>query len=315
MIDLEVRLQNVSMKYGHISALNGLNMLAPDGKITVVVGPSGSGKSTLLRLVAGLEEPLSGKVLFDGKPVHEPPEKRNIGMVFQSLALFPNMTVAGNIAFGLQVRKVPRAEIEERVKEVAKLMGIDSRLDSKPGELSGGQQQRVALARALAPNPRLLLLDEPFSSLDARLRDSLRWEVKHIQQQQKLTVIHVTHDHVEALGLADHLAVINDGALEQEGTARGVVDNPANEFVAWFMGYNSVPYNGGRLCFLPQEAELTEPALAELHAEVDAVQNSPAGFRARVSGDSWWADVETGFSPAIGAKVGLKLKRSKFFKN
>jgi ABC-type sugar transport system ATPase subunit len=156
---MEVRVEGLTKKYGELYALKGVNMTAPSGKVTVVVGPSGSGKSTLLRLIAGLEEPLAGEVLFDGKAALEPPEKRGVGMVFQSLALFPHMSAAENIAFGLENKKLPKKAIASRVQNVAKLVGIAERLEAKPDQLSGGQQQRLALARALAPNPYVLLLD------------------------------------------------------------------------------------------------------------------------------------------------------------
>jgi ABC-type sugar transport system ATPase subunit len=306
---MEVRVEGLTKKYGELYALKGVHMTAPSGKVTVVVGPSGSGKSTLLRLIAGLEEPLAGEVLFDGKLVLDPPERRGVGMVFQSLALFPHMSAFENIAFGLENKRLPKAAVTSRVQEVAKLVGIAERLEAKPDQLSGGQQQRLALARALAPNPNVLLLDEPFSNLDPRLREVMRWEVKRIQAETNNTVIHVTHDHLEALSLADHLVVLREGLVEQQGEAAEVFDKPKNSFVAWFLGYNVVELNGEKLCFKPNEAQLTAPCDGELVGEVKAVQNSLFGKKVRVENDGWSAELFSEENIGIRSRVGIRLQR------
>lgn len=304
---VEIAVEGLAKTYGRVRALSDVSASFPSSKITVVVGPSGAGKTTLLRLIAGLEAPDSGRILFDGRPVEEPPEKRGIGMVFQSLALFPHMSVFENIAFGLRASRMSREHIERRVLEVARLLRIEEKLWAKPGELSGGQQQRVALARAVAPNPRALLLDEPFSNLDPRLREEMRWELKRIQQETEATVIHVTHDHNEAVALADHLVVLKDGRVLQQGEAEWVLENPANSFVAWFLGYNVVELDGEKVCFRPTQAHLTSPGQGELVGRVGAIQNTLYGKRVRVEDAAWSVEVFAEEPPKPGTLVGIKL--------
>ncbi|ABP49920.1 MULTISPECIES: glucose ABC transporter ATP-binding protein GlcV [Pyrobaculum] len=227
----------------NVYALKDVNVSIKDGEFLVVLGPSGSGKTTFIRCIAGLETPTRGRILFGDVPVVDvekginvPPARRNVGMVFQNWALYPHMKVFDNIAFPLKIKKVPKEEIKKRVKEVAEALGISELLDRYPRQLSGGQQQRVAIARALVKEPQVLLMDEPFSNLDARLRISAREFVKSLQRKLKVTTILVTHDQHDAYALADRLMIINNGVVQQIGTADEILNNPANVFVAQFFG-------------------------------------------------------------------------------
>ncbi|HZS64457.1 MAG TPA: ABC transporter ATP-binding protein [Xanthobacteraceae bacterium] len=240
-----VSLRNVSKSYpgSRTKAVDNLSLDIPEGQIFTLLGPSGCGKSTTLRMVAGLENPDEGAIYFDDSPVvlterkiMLPPEKRNIGMVFQSYAIWPHMTVAQNVGYPLRMRKVPSAKIRDRVAEVLSLVGMPG-MEKRPAPLlSGGQQQRVALARAIVTEPRILLLDEPFSNLDAKLREQMRLELKLLQKRLNITVLFVTHDQIEALSLSDQIALMQAGRVQQQGSARGLYDAPANEFVRDFLG-------------------------------------------------------------------------------
>jgi multiple sugar transport system ATP-binding protein len=219
------------------AALRGVSLDVADGELLAVVGPSGCGKSTLLSIVAGLEAPTSGEVRIDGRVVNAlSPRERDVAMVFQSYALYPHMTVRRNLAFPLEVARSARAEVAARVAEVAGRLGLEALLDRRPGELSGGQRQRVALGRALVRRPRVFLLDEPLSNLDAALRADVRAELKKLHERLAATFVYVTHDQAEAMTLADRIAVLNDGALEQVGTPREIYGAPATAFVARFVG-------------------------------------------------------------------------------
>jgi putative spermidine/putrescine transport system ATP-binding protein len=219
-------------------ALEPLDLAIDAGETVVFLGPSGCGKTTTLRIIAGLEEPdAGGKVLFDGTDVtHLPIEQRNVGMVFQSYALFPNMTVAGNIGYGLKIRKVPGAQIKARVSEMLAMMQITRLADRRIDQLSGGQRQRVALARAIAVRPRALLLDEPLTALDAKLRDTLRLEIDSLLRSLGITAIYVTHDQAEAMALGDRIVVMEHGRVAQIGKPRDIYQRPATRFVAEFIG-------------------------------------------------------------------------------
>ena len=219
-------------------ALEPLDLAIDAGETVVFLGPSGCGKTTTLRIIAGLEEPdAGGKVLFDGADVtHLPIEQRNVGMVFQSYALFPNMTVAGNIGYGLKIRKVPGAQIKARVSEMLAMMQITRLADRRIDQLSGGQRQRVALARAIAVRPRALLLDEPLTALDAKLRDTLRLEIDSLLRSLGITAIYVTHDQAEAMALGDRIVVMEHGRVAQIGKPRDIYQRPATRFVAEFIG-------------------------------------------------------------------------------
>jgi len=232
-----VHIQDLSIRFGSHDVIKGLDLDVNSGEFLVLLGPSGCGKTTTLRMVAGFIEPTAGQVRLGGGDVTLlPPWKRNTGMVFQSYALFPHLTVAQNVAFGLEMRKLPKAEVDKRVDEalaLVRLGGFGARL---PRQLSGGQQQRVALARALAIRPDVLLLDEPLSNLDAKLRQEVRVEIRELQRQLGLTTVMVTHDQEEALTMADRLVVMNEGTVHQVGTQRDLYERPADRFVAGFVG-------------------------------------------------------------------------------
>jgi ABC-type sugar transport system ATPase subunit len=244
---MKVELREVAFAYGREPVLGGVSLALVEGGITVVIGPSGSGKSTLLGLLAGLLAPASGAVLFDGRDVAGiPTERRDVGVVFQSYALFPHLTVAENVAFGLASARARRAgggaaeETARRVRSAAALLAIEPLLGRRPGELSGGEQQRVALARAIAPRPALLLLDEPLSALDARLRRNVRAELAALLRRLATTVFYVTHDQEEAMLLADHLVVLDRGRVVQQGPPLDLYRRPADAFVAGFLGEASL---------------------------------------------------------------------------
>jgi ABC-type sugar transport system ATPase subunit len=233
-----ISLQGVSKRFtGGVAALTGLNLEIAHGEFLVLVGPSGSGKSTVLRLIAGLETPTSGRILIDGDDITGvPPQRRDLAMVFQSYALYPHKTVRENLAFGLQMRQVDPARIEERVREVATTLGIDTLLDRRPAALSGGQRQRVALGRAIVRSPKAFLLDEPLSNLDPVLRIETRAELTLLQRRLGATMVYVTHDQEEAMTLGSRIAVMRAGGLEQVAAPMELYDRPANTFVACFIG-------------------------------------------------------------------------------
>lgn len=233
-----IEFKNIEIKYGDYTAIENLNLTIEDGEFFTFLGPSGCGKTTTLRSLVGFLNPTNGEILVDGKNILEVPvEKRGIGMVFQSYALFPTMTVYENLAFGLKVKKMPQKEIDKRVKEVAKVIEIrDEQLTRNVSDLSGGQQQRVALARAIVLKPKILCLDEPLSNLDAKLRIGLRSELKKLQKNLGITTLYVTHDQEEALMLSDKIAVFNNGYVEQVGTPQEIYNHSKSEFVCDFIG-------------------------------------------------------------------------------
>jgi thiamine transport system ATP-binding protein len=238
----ELHLDEVSKQYDDVTALKAVDLDIRDGEFFTLVGPSGCGKTTTLRLVAGFEQPTDGTIRFGEEDVSDvPPEERDVGIVFQHYALFPHMTVRENVGYGLRFREPPGDQTKgERVADLLELVDLPGMGDRRPDALSGGQQQRVALARALAPGPDVLLLDEPMSALDARLRESLRVEVKRIQSELGITTLYVTHDQAEALAVSDRVAVMRAGGVEQVGTPEGVYRRPATRFVAEFVGDNNV---------------------------------------------------------------------------
>jgi len=236
-----LRIDNVTKSYGSLEVLHRVDIDVEEGEFLVLVGPSGCGKSTLLNMIAGLEEISSGEMSIKGKVmngVH--PSKRNIAMVFQSYALYPNMTVAQNITFGLEMHHVPKPERDAAMNRVADMLQIRPLLARKPGQLSGGQRQRVAMGRALVRNPDVFLFDEPLSNLDAKLRVDMRTEIKKLHQRLGTTIVYVTHDQIEAMTLSTRIAVMNGGYIQQLGTPKEIYDNPANIFVASFMGSPSM---------------------------------------------------------------------------
>ncbi|MDD7944130.1 ABC transporter ATP-binding protein [Microbacterium sp. NE2HP2] len=230
----------VTQRFGDFTAVDDIDLAIPSGQLTTLLGPSGCGKTTSLRMLAGYTQPTSGRIMIAGEDAtRTPPERRGLGMVFQSYALFPHMSVAENVGYGLKLRKVPAAERRRRVEESLDLVGLGHLAASRPKKLSGGQQQRVALARAIAIRPTLLLLDEPLSNLDARLRVQMRAEIRRIQSETGLTVVLVTHDQDEALEMSDRMVLMRDGRIMQEGAPSEVFTDPANRFVAEFLGYEN----------------------------------------------------------------------------
>jgi multiple sugar transport system ATP-binding protein len=230
-------IRNVTKSYGQVEVLHRVDIAVQEGEFLVLVGPSGCGKSTLLNMIAGLEGISAGEIAIKGRVVNGVhPSKRNIAMVFQSYALYPNMTVGQNMTFGLEMHGVPKPDRDKALAEVAKLLQIDHLLDRKPGQLSGGQRQRVAMGRALVRNPDVFLFDEPLSNLDAKLRVDMRTEIKKLHQKLKTTIVYVTHDQIEAMTLSTRIAVMNKGFVQQLGTPKEIYDTPANVFVATFMG-------------------------------------------------------------------------------
>ncbi|MBU2513882.1 sn-glycerol-3-phosphate ABC transporter ATP-binding protein UgpC [bacterium] len=236
-------IKNVKKTFGSTEVLKGVSIQIESGEFLILVGPSGCGKSTLLNLIAGLETITSGEILIGDRVVNNiSPKDRDIAMVFQNYALYPNMTVKKNISFGLETRKVPKQEIEETVQRVASLLQIEELLDRKPAQLSGGQRQRVAMGRAISRNPAVFLFDEPLSNLDAKLRVEMRTEIKHLHQRINTTIVYVTHDQIEAMTMADRIAIMKDGIVQQFDTPQQVYDNPSNMFVAGFMGSPSMNF-------------------------------------------------------------------------
>jgi len=230
-------IKNVRKTFGSVDILKGIDIEIDAGEFLILVGPSGCGKSTLLSMIAGLDVPTTGNIFIGERDItHLPSKDRDIAMVFQSYALYPNMSVGQNIAFGLEMRKVPKAQREAAVARVAAMLQIDHLLDRKPGQLSGGQRQRVAMGRALARDPKLFLFDEPLSNLDAKLRVEMRAEIKRLHQRTRTTTVYVTHDQVEAMTLGDRIAVMKDGAVQQFGTPDDIYARPATRFVAEFIG-------------------------------------------------------------------------------
>jgi len=236
-----ITVSGVAKSFGTVDVLKDFSASFEDGEFVTILGPSGCGKTTMLRIIAGFERPSSGSVSIDGKTVSDssvfvPPEKRGIGMVFQSYAVWPHMTVFDNIAYPLKIKKLPKDYITQKVRQILETVHLEQYADRIPSQLSGGQQQRVALGRALIAEPGLLLLDEPLSNLDAKLRDSMRYEIKEIQRNLGITVVYVTHDRVEAMTMSDKIIVMDRGEILQIGSPTEIYKNPANRFVADFVG-------------------------------------------------------------------------------
>ena len=275
---VSVVLENVSLAFGSHRVLEDVSLEIRPGELFAFLGPSGSGKSTLLRIIAGFGPRPGGRVLIGGDDVaHLPPWKRNVGMVFQNYALWPHMSVRRNVAFGLEERRVPRSEIRSRVEEALSLVGLLELADRRPSQLSGGQQQRVALARTLVVEPRVLLLDEPLSNLDANLRVRMRRELRELQRRLGITTVFVTHDQEEANTMADRMAVLNEGYLQQVGAPMDLYDQPENRFVAGFLDSANmlegrlVEEAGARLFRAPDGIRLPAPTTAGMSREVTAM--------------------------------------------
>lgn len=319
MASITIKDMSVSYNRGKSFVLDKLNLDIKDGEFCVFLGPSGCGKSTAMHCIAGLLHPVSGEIRFGNEVMtlasgkgkdraFVPPQERNIAMVFQEYALYPNMTVRENMSFALKTKKAPKDEIEKRVAYMAKLLSIEQLLDRRPAELSGGQRQRVALGRALVRDPQVFLLDEPLGNLDAKLRDQVRYELKKIQKQLGVTTIYVTHDQTEAMTMADHIVLMKDGHIMQQGTPSDLYDHPANEFVAGFLGTPQInifpcdvkqsggkltldagafrlevpeqeslaltPYVGRRvdLGIRPSDFELAQEGVNAIHVHVDSIE-------------------------------------------
>jgi sulfate transport system ATP-binding protein len=343
---LRIRVIDIAKEFGRTDALRGVNLDIHDGELIALLGPSGSGKTTLLRVIAGLETPSAGKVFFgDEDATGVPIQRRRIGFVFQNYALFKHMSVRDNIAYGLRV--LPRSEqqsnteVQSRVQDLLDLVQLSGIGDRYPRQLSGGQQQRVALARALAVEPRVLLLDEPFGALDAKVRKDLRRWLRELHDRTGHTTVFVTHDQEEALELADRVAILNAGRLEQVGTADEVYDHPASAFVMSFVGDTSsipVEFDGtrllhdgqpidanfegscrgrGRLYVRPRDIEIIEAEIGRLIGTVINVHRTAAGRRAQIalgSADTV-VEAEVGLTRKLtaGDRVGLRLLKGRAF--
>lgn len=259
---MKVRLENIVKKFGSTVAVNNFSAELQDGHLICLLGPSGCGKSTILNMLCGITDVTEGHIYFDDEEVTKlPPDQRNIGMVFQNYALYPHMTVLENIAFPLEVKKIPKAERNQKAIEIAKLVHVDMLLKRFPGELSGGQQQRVAIARALVKNPKLLLMDEPLSNLDARLRLEMREEIRRIQQETGVTTIFVTHDQEEAMSISDSIILLKDGTLIQSDLCQNLYKNPNCLFVSEFLG--NPPIN--KLNIKNEKIQINDPVFEKIN--------------------------------------------------
>ncbi|KRF16684.1 sulfate ABC transporter ATP-binding protein [Nocardioides sp. Soil797] len=277
---MSIEISGINKSYGDFVALQDINVSLPTGQLTALLGPSGGGKSTLLRIIAGLDTADSGTITIEGSDATAlPPQKRNVGFVFQHYAVFKHMTVAKNVAFGLEIRKRPKAEVTRRVQELLELVHLAQFSHRLPSQLSGGQRQRLALARALAVEPTVLLLDEPFGALDAQVRKELRDWLRRLHDEVNVTTVFVTHDQEEALEVADEIVVINQGRVEQIGTPDQLYDEPANDFVMGFLG--EVTTLGGKL-IRPHDVEITVMPQHDDAIQGVVSRSLRVGFEARV---------------------------------
>jgi sulfate/thiosulfate transport system ATP-binding protein len=309
---MSIVVDSVSKRFGEFVALDDVSLKVRDGSLTALLGPSGGGKSTLLRVIAGLETPDSGRVDIAGEDATQtPPQRRNVGFVFQHYAAFKHMTVAKNVAFGLTIRKRSKEEIEARVDELLKLVHLDGFAHRYPSQLSGGQRQRMALARALAVQPRVLLLDEPFGALDATVRKELRAWLRRLHEEVHVTTVFVTHDQEEAMEVAEQIVVLNEGRIEQVGSPKDLYEQPANDFVMGFVG--PVSELSGRW-IRPHDVEiLLEPSDGAEAAMIDRIIH--LGFEVRVElslgdGEQTWVQITKGQAQELeltdGAIVWLR---------
>ena len=264
---MRIAIENLTKRFGSLAAVNAVSLSIDEGELFTLLGPSGCGKTTLLRVIAGFNAPDEGAIRFDARVVNAvPPHERGIGMVFQNYALWPHMTVRQNVAYGLKLRKIPAAELAARVQSVLAKVGLEG-LDARyPGQLSGGQQQRVALARALVLNPQILLLDEPLSNLDAKIRVQVRAEIRKLQKELGITTVYVTHDQEEALTLSDRIAVFNQGRLLQVGPPKALYERPTSRFVADFIGINNLLEGTVRSVEGPHDGVRIDTVLGEIRA-------------------------------------------------
>ena len=337
----DVRISGLQKFYGAVHALKGIDLSIGDGEFAVFVGPSGCGKSTLLRTIAGLEDMDDGQIAIGGRIVNDMrPRDRNIAMVFQNYALYPFLTVYDNVAFGLRARKVPEPEIKKRVDDAASMLSIGPLLLRYPRQLSGGQRQRVALARAMVRRPKVFLMDEPLSNLDAKLRGHMRAELKHMQHTLGITTIYVTHDQIEAMTLAHRVALLEGGKLQQLDTPANIYNDPANLFVAQFIGSPPMNVVQGGLegsSFLTQGSKITVPVKGKVAKAVLGVRPEDCSvvaagkgdikgeiYATELIGDHTLVTVKTGqdmltikaakdFSARLGEKAGVALARDRLF--
>jgi sulfate/thiosulfate transport system ATP-binding protein len=303
---MSIIVDSLSKRFGNFVALDDVSLEVRDGSLTALLGPSGGGKSTLLRVIAGLEQPDAGRVRIAGEDAtFTPPQRRNVGFVFQHYAAFKHMTVRKNVAFGLTIRKRPKDETDARVDELLGLVHLEGFADRYPSQLSGGQRQRMALARALAVQPRVLLLDEPFGALDATVRKELRAWLRRLHDEVHVTTVFVTHDQEEAMEVAEQIVVLNHGLVEQIGSPRDLYERPANEFVMRFIG-PVTPL--GERWLRPHDVDiLLEPAEAATEAMIDRVTH--LGFEVRVElslgdGDTTWVQTTRGRAEQLELQEG-----------
>jgi sulfate/thiosulfate transport system ATP-binding protein len=314
-----ITVEGASKRFGGFQALDDVSLEVPDGSLTALLGPSGSGKSTLLRAIAGLEELDAGRVVIDEQDAtRAPAQKRNVGFVFQHYAAFKHMTVLQNVGFGLTIRKWPKQEVNERVHELLRLVQLDGLAERYPDQLSGGQRQRMALARALAVEPKVLLLDEPFGALDAKVRKDLRAWLRRLHDEVHVTTIFVTHDQEEAMDIAEQLVVMNEGRIEQAGEAADLYEHPANEFVMGFVGeVNRLGDHFVRphdMEIVSERVDGTEEALIERIVKL--------GFEVRVElalgdGEEIWAQLPREYAEELelqeGQIINVRPKRTRTF--
>jgi multiple sugar transport system ATP-binding protein len=316
---LSLELRNVKKVYrgSKTPAVDNVSLKVEKGEFFVILGPSGSGKTTLLRVIAGLEKPNDGKIIIDGQEVNElPPSKRNVGMVFQNYALYPHKTVLENLIIPLE-GLMSKKEAITWAEEISKKLGIHELLSRYPTELSGGQQQRVALARAILRKPKLFLMDEPLSNLDAPLRVSARKLIKDVQRENGITTIYVTHDHVEAMAIADRVAIMNNGRIIQVGTPEEVYNDPVDEFVATFFGNPPMKIVSGKILGLEGKigvrAEDVEVGEGDLIGKVTDVEFWGDRYLAYVNLNGETISVFVSYKPKVGSEVKIKLRRYKRF--
>jgi len=341
-----IKVEGVAQDFGAFAALRDVSLEIKPGELVALLGPSGSGKTTLLRVIAGLNAPDRGRVLFDGEDAtYLPVQDRKVGMVFQNYALFKHMTVADNIAYGLKVRprhqRPSKTEIAKRVEELLRFVQLEGLANRFPGQLSGGQRQRVALARALAIEPRVLLLDEPFGALDARVRKDLRRWLREVHQKTGLTTIFVTHDQDEAMELADRVVVLNEGSIEQIGTPEELYDQPASPFVISFVGEavalpvtvadghvnfagrelhidtHGLRSGAARVFFRPADIAVASQGSGEIEGRVESIRRTPAGVRATIAIEGYDQTLEID-SPidqaaSLGEKIPLSFTKARIF--
>lgn len=324
-----VEIEKVKKCFGDVEVLQEVSLSIKEGEFVVLVGPSGCGKSTLLRMVAGLELPTSGTISIDSKVVNTvPPKSRGVAMVFQNYALYPHMTVRDNLKFGLRLAKVETAEIEKRVSEAADVLGLRVHLDKRPGQLSGGQKQRVAMGRAMVRHPKVFLFDEPLSNLDAQLRVKMRTEISHLHRRLNATSIYVTHDQVEAMTLADRIAVMNKGRLEQVGSPLELYQNPRTRFVASFIGTPAMNFAEKELLaalkgpaetrsagFRPENTFLGKGKVSLGKGTVVLVEplGSLAYVHVAIAGQYLVSEIKGHDLPAIGSQTEVFIDDSKVF--